>query len=232
MACLAVPMRGAASRKCDSSTATVTRSCRRGTKGSSSSRAGAAAVVAQHSRALAGLEGECRGRQVGAVGCRTCRDPGDVRLGERRLVFDPPRHRRRARAGCAGDARGLHGLRAADALLPGDDALDADAGLDLPDDLAAWGYPNHGQLANFVPENEYHLDDVLTEHLADANFDPGLLKALCGPPNCSCPLSESHRIRVNNQLANRRWAGSPARLFGGLGRAAGDRFDKFSVLAP
>jgi hypothetical protein len=41
-----------------------------------------------------------------------------------------------------------------------------------------WSYVKYGQLANFVPEDVYHLDDVVLEHLIDTKFEPGLLEAL------------------------------------------------------
>jgi transposase len=41
-----------------------------------------------------------------------------------------------------------------------------------------WSYLKYGKLANFVPGNVSHLDDVVLEHLIDSKFTPGLLHRL------------------------------------------------------
>ena len=62
---------------------------------------------------------------------------------------------------------------------------------------AVWGYLKHGKLANFVPEDVRHLDDVVTEHLADARWEPGLLKALWR--GCELTLPEVRSEQTTGQ---------------------------------
>jgi hypothetical protein len=40
-----------------------------------------------------------------------------------------------------------------------------------------WSYLKYGRLANFVPEDVYHLDDVVLDHLIDTKLETGLLEA-------------------------------------------------------
>lgn len=43
---------------------------------------------------------------------------------------------------------------------------------------ALWGYLKYSRMANFVPEDVYHLDDTVTEHLIDTKLEPGVLEAI------------------------------------------------------
>jgi transposase len=43
---------------------------------------------------------------------------------------------------------------------------------------AVWAHLKYGRMANFVPEDVQHLDDIVTEHLIEANLERGRLEAL------------------------------------------------------
>jgi hypothetical protein len=54
-----------------------------------------------------------------------------------------------------------------------------------------WSYLKYGLLANFVPEDVYHLDDVVMDHLSDTKFEPGLLEAIWQGSKLSLPTRSS-----------------------------------------
>jgi putative transposase len=56
---------------------------------------------------------------------------------------------------------------------------------------ALWSYVKYGQLANFVPHDVYHLDDVVLEHLIDIKLEPGLLEALWQGSDLPLPTGTS-----------------------------------------
>jgi hypothetical protein len=54
-----------------------------------------------------------------------------------------------------------------------------------------WSYLKYGRLANFVPEDVYHLDDVVLEHLTDTKFETGLLAAIWQGSELPLPTRQS-----------------------------------------
>ncbi len=58
---------------------------------------------------------------------------------------------------------------------------------------AVWAYLKYGLMANFVPEDIYHLDDVVTDHLIDTKVEPGLLEALWGASDLPLPTRHYRR---------------------------------------
>jgi hypothetical protein len=52
---------------------------------------------------------------------------------------------------------------------------------------ALWSHLKSGRLANFVPQDVYHMEGVVSEHLRATEWVPGLLRAVGGGSELSFP---------------------------------------------